>query len=277
MDIYAQRPILHQYSMEVESDNESTADTESDGLSDDDGVYATEPSSSRSERLFAAVGTPDANIDPYQQLRPIVFTDLNFRNGNGDSLLHVAAANTAGSFYYIDNLLKVPNRPAGCLDAKNNAGGTALMAAAAAGAMPAVRGLLAAGARTTIKDNSNATALWKAAETGSSIAVLALLKHEELMPPTMRSTESKTTDGMTPLAIAAKNGQFHAVQALLRGGADAGATDLTGRTPEQLAHLSGVTEVIQLFVGPGLARHQRVPGRSGGLVVAAAAGGGRRA
>ena len=48
MDIYAQRPILHQHSMEVESDNESTADTESDGLSDDDGVYATEPSSSRS-------------------------------------------------------------------------------------------------------------------------------------------------------------------------------------------------------------------------------------
>lgn len=106
-------------------------------------------------------------------------------------------------------------QPAIDLEAKADNGNTALMMAAYRQNLPAVQALLAHGAHV---NQPGWTALHYAAAAGADdILPLLLAQHAAI--------DAESPSGMTPLMMAAREGQEHAVAVLLEQGADPARTD----------------------------------------------------
>lgn len=137
--------------------------------------------------------------------------DPNLREpGNGETGLILAMRYDANQT--LDLLL---SRPGIDIEAKAPNGNTALMMAAFRQNKPAVLKLLARGAQV---NQPGWTALHYAAAAGSTELVALLLEHSAYI-------DCESPSGMTPLMIAAREGQQEVVGQLLREGADATLKD----------------------------------------------------
>lgn len=134
----------------------------------------------------------------------------NARDGSGETALIVAMRYEA---YQVASLLM--QQPRIDLEAQAPNGNTALMMAAFRGNLAAVQDLLAHGAKV---EQPGWTALHYAAASGSTaIAALLLQRHAQI--------DAESPSGMTPLMLAAREGQEKAVMFLLEAGADAKRKD----------------------------------------------------
>jgi ankyrin repeat protein len=134
----------------------------------------------------------------------------NARDGSGETALIVAMRFEA---YRVASLLM--QQPRIDLEAQAPNGNTALMMAAFRGNLAAVQELLAHGAKV---EQPGWTALHYAAASGSTaIAALLLQRHAQI--------DAESPSGMTPLMLAAREGQEKAVLFLLEAGADASRKD----------------------------------------------------
>ena len=143
---------------------------------------------------------------------------LQGRNALGEAL---RAAATAGLMAPLKALLGRSKEVA--VDAKNWAGVTALMWAAAGGHAAAIAALLEAGADVDAETDDHMTALMFAAGGGAAAAVAALLAAGA-------EVNAKGKSGMTALMCAANGGHPAAIAALLAAGAEVEATEETGMT-----------------------------------------------
>jgi len=111
------------------------------------------------------------------------------------------------------------------------AGDTALTLAAARGgaAVPVLQVLLAHGADLDHADRLGATALHRAAVASGGAAAVDLLLGAGADP------DDETTDGLTPLMVAARSAHAQAMARLLAGGANANARSVNGQTALILA------------------------------------------
>ncbi len=134
----------------------------------------------------------------------------NARDGSGETALIVAMRFEA---YRVASLLM--QQPRIDLEAQAPNGNTALMMAAFRGNLAAVQELLAHGAKV---EQPGWTALHYAAASGSTaIAALLLQRHAQI--------DAESPSGMTPLMLAAREGQEKAALFLLEAGADASRKD----------------------------------------------------
>ncbi|MFC0170355.1 ankyrin repeat domain-containing protein [Pseudoduganella danionis] len=134
----------------------------------------------------------------------------NARDSSGETALIVAMRYEA---YRVASVLM--KHPRIDLEAQAPNGNTALMMAAFRGSKPAVLDMLAHGARV---EQPGWTALHYAVAAGSTeVAALLLERHAHV--------DAEAPSGMTPLMLAAREGQEQAVLFLLEHGADASRKD----------------------------------------------------
>lgn len=134
----------------------------------------------------------------------------NARDSSGETALIVAMRYEA---YRVASVLM--KHPRIDLEAQAPNGNTALMMAAFRGSKPAVLEMLAHGARV---EQAGWTALHYAVASGSiDVAELLLERHAHI--------DAEAPSGMTPLMLAAREGQEKAVMFLLERGADASRKD----------------------------------------------------
>lgn len=129
----------------------------------------------------------------------------NVRDGSGETALIVAMRNEA---YRVASLLM--KQPRIDLEARAPNGNTALMMAAFRGNKPAVVEMLAHGAKV---EQPGWTALHYAVAAGS-------IEVAELLLERKAQIDAEAPSGMTPLMLAAREGQEKAVLFLLERGAD---------------------------------------------------------
>lgn len=154
-----------------------------------------------------------AQVNDASRIKPLLARGLdpNLREpARGETGLIVALRNDAMDVFEL--LLAQPKIE---LEAQAGNGNTALMMAAFRNNLPAVKALLARGAQV---NRPGWTALHYAAAAGALDIMHVLLEHHAYI-----DAESPTK--VTPLMLAAREGQEEAVKLLLREGADAGLRD----------------------------------------------------
>lgn len=114
------------------------------------------------------------------------------------------------------------------VDSRDEDGETALIEAAEAGQLEAVRWLLDHGARPNLQDLEGETALLEAAEEGRVQVMRLLLDRGARI-------DHHDLRGRTPLMAAVQGGHLEAVALLLDRGAAVGAIDHRGRTAVDMA------------------------------------------
>ena len=167
------------------------------------------------------------------------------------------------------------------VNAQNRSQGTALMFAAVHGDPATLRVLLSKGAAVDARGWNGWTAIMYASAKGHGAAVKELLKYhaqanirdiygwtplaravnerrvevvEVLLESGLADVDTQDDHGATALHHAAENGFPEMARLLLAHGADAGATDLEGRTPTMVASLAGhlaVVDAIRAARRPG--------------------------
>ncbi|NGX46328.1 MAG: Phosphocholine transferase AnkX, partial [Chlamydiae bacterium] len=115
-----------------------------------------------------------------------------------------------------------------------------LMIAARYAPVAVVQFLLENGADASITDSDGWDALHHACQAGS-LEAAELLAFE-------KSLNATTTDGATPLMLAAGNGHFAVVQFLLKGGADTSIKNANGVNALHSACQGGSLEAVQLLI-----------------------------
>ncbi len=141
----------------------------------------------------------------------------------------------------IERLLKAGADP----NATSEEGQTALMTAALAGRVDAVKVLLSHGAKLNVAEPVRGqTALMWAASEGNAAAVETLIEFGADV-----KTKSKT--GFTPLLFAVRNGHKETVQALLAHGANAGDAAPDGTTALNVAVVNACFEVAAVLLDHG--------------------------
>lgn len=109
-----------------------------------------------------------------------------------------------------------------------------------------IRALLDARAEPNWPNSKKLTPLHVAARNGQSAAVVALLAGGALPDPVEDENWS------TPLHSAAERGSVDALQALLSHGAKPGATDVRGETALHKAAAQGHLEAVKLLLAAGM-------------------------
>jgi ankyrin repeat protein len=132
--------------------------------------------------------------------------DLKFRDGNGDTALHLAAQK---GFQAVVEVLLASH--AG-VNAQDNAGATPLFSAVQGGQLKIIQMLLAANANVNLKDNEGRTVLNHA--IGTSPEVIQVLLAAGANPNT------EDTDGRAPLSYAAQRDGPEVLKLLLAAKAD---------------------------------------------------------
>jgi hypothetical protein len=116
----------------------------------------------------------------------------------------------------------------------------ALLSAARAGDVAAVRRALRQGATVAARDEHGRTALLVAAHAGSAEAVRALLAAGA-------EVDAALPSGWTPLMEAAKQGRIAVAEALLAAGANPDARDRAAGTSLDIAQQAGRDEIVALL------------------------------
>ena len=131
------------------------------------------------------------------------------------------------------------------VNAKDEAGDTALMNAALYGLTEIVRVLLAApGINKDSKDSDGYTALMDAAEEGHTDIIQTLIDNGV-------DVNAKDKDGWTALMFAAGFGYMDIVQLLIEADADVNTEDKDGYTALTLADKEGHTKIVNLLKNAG--------------------------
>ncbi len=154
-----------------------------------------------------------AQVNDAGRIKPLLARGLdpNVRDPErGETGLIVALRNDAMDVF--DLLIAQPRI---ALEAQAGNGNTALMMAAFKNNMPAVKALLARGAQV---NRPGWTALHYAASAGALDIMRVLLEHHAYL-------DAESPTGVTPLMLAAREGQEEAVKLLLQEGADASLRD----------------------------------------------------
>lgn len=125
-------------------------------------------------------------------------------------------------------------------DQSSPEGQTPLMAAASASDLDSLKALLESGAHADRTDKRGRTALWYAASRDAAIVIPALSTRSIL--------NAADDEGNTPLAAAVGQGNRKAVEALLKGGADARSTTRNGNSVLHLAAAGGEVALIPLLI-----------------------------
>ena len=160
--------------------------------------------------------------------------DPSLMDNRGWNSLHFAA--NGGDADIIDLIhTQVPN-----IESKTGDGCTPLMIAAVNSKLHAVRWFLEKGATVTREDNSGANALHFAAEGGDTDIIDLIHTH-------LLNIESKTSQGRTPLMVAAGSGKLQAVNWFLEKGATVPCEDNRGWNTLHIATSSGDTDIIDLI------------------------------
>jgi serine/threonine-protein phosphatase 6 regulatory ankyrin repeat subunit B len=135
----------------------------------------------------------------------------------------------------------------GDVNARDEDGGTALMAAAMRGSPALARDLIARGAELDAMDVTGVTALMIAARFGHAIIV------EDLLRAGARVNLAKPArfDGSSALHAAVQHDQRDSVEALLDAGADPNARNGAGVTPLMMAEHFGHSRVRFLLLRYG--------------------------
>jgi len=118
----------------------------------------------------------------------------------------------------------------------------ALMRAAWAGDIAAVKAELKAGADVNARSNTGTTALLAATMKSHDEIVEFLLAHNA-------DVDGRNMPRNTPLMVAARNGDVAIARLLLRHGADIHATNKKGESPYSIARALGNKEILALFQG----------------------------
>ena len=127
------------------------------------------------------------------------------------------------------------------MNVQSSNGWTALMIAAVKGYDELVRLLLRRGADANLRDIYGWTPLMRAAYENRLIVVRSLLASQSA------KVNASNDSGATALHQAARRGHLQVVQLLIDSGADSGAKDIRGRTPEMLARAHDHTKVADLI------------------------------
>ena len=160
--------------------------------------------------------------------------DPSLMDNRGWNSLHVAA--NGGDADIIDLIhTQVPN-----IESKTGDGCTPLMIAAFNSKLHAVKWFLEKGATVTREDNSGANALNFAAEGGDTDIIDLIHTH-------LLNIESKTSQGRTPLMMAALGGKLQAVKWFLEKGATVNCDDNRGWNTLHFAAEGGDTDIIDLI------------------------------
>ena len=160
--------------------------------------------------------------------------DPSLMDNRGWNSLHVAA--NGGDADIIDLIhTQVPN-----IESKTGDGRTPLMIAAFNSKLHAVKWFLEKGATVTREANSGANALHFAAEGGDTDIIDLIHTH-------LLNIESKTSQGRTPLMMAALGGKLQAVKWFLEKGATVNCDDNRGWNTLHFAAEGGDTDIIDII------------------------------
>lgn len=105
-----------------------------------------------------------------------------------------------------------------------------------------IKFLLAKGSNVEACNNDGITPLYNAAKMNNLAVVVKLLFQYNVNPNT------KTKENMTPLHIAASNGNFEIVLLLLTKGADPNTSNINGYTPLHDACLNNKLDIVNLLL-----------------------------
>ena len=204
----------------------------------------TRPSASSVDFRDAIGGTPlmgAAFKGKVQVVKSLIErgADPSLMDNKGWNSLHVAA--NGGDADIIDLIhTQVPN-----IESKTGDGCTPLMIAAFNSKLHAVKWFLEKGATVTREDNSGANALHFAAEGGDTDII-------DLIHTLLLNIESKTSQGRTPLMVAARRGKLQAVKWFLEKGATVTLKDKAGWNMLHFAAQGGDPDILELI-------HNHVP------------------
>ncbi|KAI1693718.1 ankyrin repeats (3 copies) domain-containing protein [Ditylenchus destructor] len=149
--------------------------------------------------------------------------DVNTRDENGQTPLHVAAA--GGSPWYVGNLVS----EGAAINARDNSGQTPLHIAAANENPAIATKLIIPGADVNAKDKDGLTPLHITARNKKSSLIASNLAFSNA------DVNARDKNGQTPLHIAAANENTKIAKDLVSGGAYVNARDKDGRTPLDVA------------------------------------------
>lgn len=202
--------------------------------------------------------------------------DLTARNEDGDSALHVAAAQTGTA-----DIARALLTAGSDIDAIGSRGATPLHRAARTADEQMVEVLLQWKPDVAIEDNDKRTALHVAAQDGRQDVARLLLAHgtdaktkdnagitpqqvardggveflemvEEFNRSYGNDIETEDSSGLSTLCLAVKNGDLAVVLALLGNGADLEAVSpLKAMTALQIATQAGLTAIFMALLGAG--------------------------
>ena len=126
------------------------------------------------------------------------------------------------------------------VDSRNTTGRTPLMNAALNGNVQAVKSMIKRGADPSLTDNKGWNTLHHAAQGGDTDIISLIHTH-------LPNIESKTSNGFTPLMVAAFRGKLHAVKWFLEKGATVTSVDCDGWNILHGAAQGGDTNIISLI------------------------------
>lgn len=152
----------------------------------------------------------------------------------GMNAMHIAAANGKVE------IVKLFSDNKTLINAKDKGGTTPLMLAAVNGRKDVCEVLLGIGADPYSVQENDQNVMHFAAAYGHPEIVKMFLTDKKLL-------DSRNKWGMTPLMLAAMNGQTPVCEILLKGGADSLLVDVNGFNAMHLAAQKGLTEVVKLF------------------------------
>ena len=172
--------------------------------------------------------------------------DVNRRDGNGMTALHIAA------MYGFISLIYLLIQSNADLSVPGKLGKTPLHEAISWGKLEVVQILLYHGANVQARDSAGLTPLHEAVSSGVPDAVQMLLEHGA-------DIQAQDSAGLTPLHGAVLSGAHEAVESLLRNGADVRARDATGLTPlHQAVNLGDVATTKKLVAeGANIIEHSK--------------------
>jgi ankyrin repeat protein len=152
------------------------------------------------------------------------------------------------------------------LEARASNGRTALLLAVGNGHLTIIDLLLEQGADPTAKDNQGWNAIHRAAGYGRDSIIQKLLARSKC------DLEARTSDGLTALLLAAKNGHFGAVELLLKKGAKLKGAQEPGLTVLHSAAEGGHETVVKLLLDMGFDIDTQTETKCTALHMAAEAG-----
>lgn len=194
------------------------------------GVQAKEPGADDPRiQLLEAVLADNAG-----QVQDLLVAGVNPNIKEADRGPAVVMAASLKSYRAMAELIAAPHTN---LEATNRTGDTALMVVSAHGDIPAVKALLARGAKV---NRDPAAPLHAAARAGHADVVNLLIEKKA-------DLNAADQSGMTPMMLAARYGHFSAYEAIVKAGADPTARNKKNQTAADLLEARGEVDRARLL------------------------------